>query len=159
VKKRTRISLVVVAVLFGFFLWDSLQVKYGVGVDSVGWLPREARDITYLKVDFTSRTAEFTIEREAFEKWCARRGMPLRKLDSGGYHVVNRCLWGLEQRGIIPSAPEPNEPEGGFPGMDHTLKHFDPGDLFYEERWSNGGGYSIGYDVEEKRGYYDYNHH
>ena len=30
--------------------------------------------------------------------------------------------------------------------------------LFYEERWSNGGG-SIGYDIKEKRGYYAYAHH
>lgn len=25
--------------------------------------------------------------------------------------------------------------------------------------WASGGGYSIGYNVREKRGYYSYRHH
>jgi len=43
--------------------------------------------------------------------------------------------------------------------MERASKGLDAGDLFYEERWSSGGGYSIGYDVEEERGYYAYAHH
>ena len=27
------------------------------------------------------------------------------------------------------------------------------------ERWPNGGGYTLGYDTKEKRGYYEYEHH
>jgi len=38
---------------------------------------------------------------------------------------------------------------------DKTLRE---GDLYYEERWDNNGGYAVGYDVKEKRGYYSYSH-
>ena len=34
-------------------------------------------------------------------------------------------------------------------------KWFQAGDLYYCERWSNGGGYTIGYDVKEGKAYYD----
>ncbi len=159
-KRRTKVGLVVVGLIgfFGLPLWTVLRTTYGVGVDSVSWLPREARNITYFRNDLT-KMAEFEIEREAFEKWCAKRKMPLQELDGGGYHVVERCLMLLEARGVIPTVAEPNDMERKQHEMERTIKNFGAGDLFYEERWSNGGGYTLGYDIDENRGYYQFLHH
>ena len=30
---------------------------------------------------------------------------------------------------------------------------------WHQDRWSNGGGYAVGYDTEEGKGYYWYGHH
>jgi hypothetical protein len=164
-KMRTKVGLIIavliIAVLIGilgFCLVSVLRDKYGVGVDSVAWLPAEARNITYVSSALTGRKAEFDIEQEAFEKWCARRKMPLRELGDEGYHRVFRCLPMLEKRGLIPAITESNDVERKQRETEQVLKHFRPGDLFYEKRWRNGGGYSIGYDVREKRGYYEYAH-
>lgn len=150
--RRTKIGLVVV-VLFGVLIWQCFRSGHGVGVRSVSWLPREAHNITYTG-DFWIKMAEFDIDREAFEKWCARRRMPLRVLGEDRHRTVDRCLPWLARKGMISPIPEPNE-SGGWLG----IKDLGAGDLFFEERWSNGGGYTLGYDVKEKRGYYAYSHH
>jgi hypothetical protein len=157
-KKRTKVSLMVVAGLMGVGFWYFLTEDHGVGVDSVGWLPPEAHNITYLR-NSLNMMAEFDIEREAFEKWCARRKMPLRELGTEGYHAILRCLAWLEDRGVMPPITEPNEGEADLRRAQRAVKVFGAGDLFYEDRWSNGGGYWIGYDTKEKRGYYRFAHH
>lgn len=149
-KRRGKVGLVLAAAI-AVFLWWFLKEDYGVGVDSVWWLPPAAANITYIRNDL-NRIAEFDIKQEAFEKWCAKRGMPLRRLAEGERHTLDRCLPILEERGVMPTRPEPNEVEGYF-------KELVAGDLSYEKRWSNGGGDSIGYDVEEKRGYYSSSRH
>jgi hypothetical protein len=156
VKKRTIIGLAVAA-LIGASLWQVLHEEYGVGVDSVSRLPAEARNITYLRNDLI-QMAEFDIERGAFEKWCTKRKTPLQELRER-YHAVDRCLPILRNRGILPALDEPNTVGGDAREMEQFTKVFDAGDLFYEKRWSNGGGYSIGYDVREKRGYYRFSRH
>jgi hypothetical protein len=161
VKKRTKVFRVVVAAFLGlcaFSIWFTLRETHGVGVSSLWWLPPEAHNITYIRNDLYA-LAEFDIDREAFGKWCASRKMPLRKLGAGEHPMVGRPLWMLEKRGILPPTAEPNKVEEALSGMDRFNKSFGAGDLFYEDRWPNGGGYSIGYDVEEKRGYYKYSHH
>lgn len=159
-KRRTKVGLVV-AGLIGFFvlpLWTVLRTTYGVGVDSVSWLPREARNITYFRNDLTWM-AEFDIEREAFEAWCAKRKMPLQELDGGGYHAVDRCVPMLERMGLIPAIDRPYDMEREQQKMERVVKVFRAGDLFYEERWDNGGGHTLGYDVKAERGYFRYSHH
>ncbi len=161
-KRRAKVALKVAGLtvvgLMGVSLWSVSQVDCGVGVDGVRWLPPEAHDITFLK-QYVTTMAEFDIEREAFEKWCARRKMPLRELGAEESHMVSRCLPMLEQRGVMPPIAEPNEREGDLRIMEESNKVLGAGDLFYEERWSNGGGYTIGYDTEEERGYYYWAHH
>jgi len=160
-KRRTNV-LRVVAVAFlglcGFSVWFTFRETHGVGVNSLWWLPPEAHNITYIRNELNA-LAEFDIDREAFEKWCASRKMPLRKLGGGEHPMVSRSLWMLEKRGILPPTAEPNKVEEALSGMDRFNKSFGEGDLFYEDRWPNGGGYSIGYDVDAKRGYYKYSHH
>jgi len=161
VKRRARLGWVVVAAfvgLCGISVWHTFRETHGVGVNSLSWLPPEAHNITYIRNYLTAR-AEFDIEQEALERWCASREMPLRKLGDGEHPMVGRSLWLLEKRGILPTITEPNKVEGDLSGMDRFNKSFGAGDLFYEDRWPNGGGYSIGYDVKEKRGYYRFSHH
>jgi len=160
-KMRAKVGLTVVVLIggCGVSLWHALKDDYGVGVDSVSWLPAEARNIAYVSFAVTTSKAEFDIEQEVFEKWCASRKMPLQELRDDGYHAVYRCLPMLERKGLIAPIIEPNDVERKQREVERAIKNFGPGDLFYEERWSNGGGYSIGYDVKEKRGYYDYMHH
>jgi len=157
VKRRTKISLVVVTFvgLCGISLWLLCRVlieDHGVGVDSVSWLPPEARNITYIRNDAIA-LAEFDIEQQVFEEWCSSKKMPLRKLGSGERHLVMRAVALLAQRGIVPTSTSPSQVGEGW------HKHFRAGDLFYEKRWRNGGGYTIGYDSQAKRGYYRYDHH
>ena len=163
-KKRKTIGLAVL-VLLGLVFWSVFRESHGVGVDSVEWLPREAHNITYLKNDLIA-IAEFDIEQEAFQKWCERGGWSLRELTGAETCAVGRCLPYLESRGIIPVSDRSDEVAGSDDGIelasvidDHFSKAFGAGDLFFEERWDNGGGYTIGYDVEEGRGYYDFSRH
>jgi len=149
-KRRREVGLVLAAV-FGVFLWWCLQEDYGVRVASVRWLPPAATNITYIRNDL-NQIAEFDIEQKAFERWCANRGMPLRRLADAEQQTLDRCLWILEERGVIPIDPEPNEAEAYF-------KELEAGDLFSKERWSNGGATSIGYDIDERRGYYESSRH
>jgi hypothetical protein len=103
--------------------------------------------------------AEFDIEREAFEVWCAEVGKPLRELGSNESHRVSRCLLFLERRGVIAARTEPNEIDEMLRVSGRITTVLTEGDLYYSEHWSNGGGYTIGYDIEEERGYYSYAHH
>ncbi|MCU0915519.1 MAG: hypothetical protein MUC88_13270 [Planctomycetes bacterium] len=107
-KRRTKIGLIVVVLICGTSLWSVHREDYGVGVASAGWLPPEARNITYLS-NYTNRTAEFDIEQPAFERWCARQKMPLRVLGHDEHPTIYRCIPGLEQRGVLPMHAEPNE--------------------------------------------------
>ena len=159
-KRRAKIGLVVLGVV-GVSLWSVYRETHGVGVDSVSWLPKEAHNITYVKND-TNVRAEFDIEQDAFEKWCEKRGWPLRELAEGEFFTVVRCLLFLERKGIIPPlAPsqDANSIEADLAAMERFSKTFDAGDLVFEERWNNNGGYSIGYDVDAGRGYYAYSSH
>lgn len=58
------------ASILGVFACQFFRETYGIGVDSVWWLPPETRNITYIRNDLIA-IAEFDIERDAFEKWCA----------------------------------------------------------------------------------------
>jgi len=158
VKRHTKVGLLVVASICGISLWYTFREDYGVGVKSVGWLPPEAHNITYIRNGLIS-LAEFDIEQEAFERWCAHRKMPLRELGGGEHQMVSRSLEVLEERGVLPTITEPNEADGDSQRRQRSLKSFGAGDLFYEERWPNNGGYGIGYDINEKRGYYSFSHH
>jgi len=156
VKRRTKIVLVIVALFVGNAVWQLCREDYGVGVASVWWLPRQACNITYLD-NYVNRIAEFDIERPAFERWCARRKQPLRVLGNGKHATIHRCIPSLEQRGVLPVHTEPNEDLTAWGAR--VSKILGVGDLFYEERWPNGGGYTIGYDVKAGRGYYAWSHH
>jgi hypothetical protein len=157
-KRRTKVGLLIAAFICGVSLWQVLKVDCGVGVDSVWWLPPDAHNITYISNWMTAAVAEFDIEQKAFEQWCASRKMPLREVGDGEWHMVRRPVATLENRGVIPASAEPNDQTRVVRG-DSYVKVLNGGDLFYEERQPNGGGHTIGYDVEEKRGYYEYLHH
>ena len=157
-KRHTKVGLGVIAFICGISLWYTFREDYGVGVNSVGWLPPEARDITYFRNGLTE-LAEFDIEPEAFGRWCADRKRPLRELGDGEHPTVCRPLWMLEKRGVLPATAESNEAEQDAHGRQPINKYFTAGDLFYEERWPNNGGYSIGYDIKQRRGYYEFRHH
>ena len=76
---------------------------------------------------------------------------------------MGRCLISLKQRGVDVSTLEPNEITEDDYDLEQAItissKYFSTGDLWYEDRWSNGGGYSIGYDIETKRAYFSWSHH
>lgn len=156
-KVRRLIGFAVVSLL-GVSLWWVYWPSYGVGVNSVGWLPSAAHNITYMKNDLNG-IAEFDVEQGAFEKWCDREGMPLRKLSEYEYRYVERCLPYLERKGLIPPVASPNDNAADLDaaGFGPAAKLLRGGDLYYEEDLDSGGAYRIGYDVREKRGYYYFN--
>lgn len=142
--------------LCGVCLWQLLGEHSGVGVDSVRWLPPEAHNVTYLRNDALT-IAEFDIGREAYERWCADRKMPLSEVRDEEPRMVTRPVGLLVRRGVIPMTTEPNEKDENWLRL--AIKGFDAGDLFYETRRPDGGGYTLGYDVREGRGYYFYVDH
>ncbi len=156
-KYRKTIALVSIA-LIGVLWPSSPQTDYGLGVDSVEWLPSQAQNISYFSTRI-DRVAEFEIEQAVFEKWCENRDMPLQVLPQGfdrgaskRYYNIARCWRHLELGGHVSDPPEEQYGE-------RDSKEFNAGDLYYEDSWLNGGGYQLGYDIEEGMGYFWYAHH
>ena len=156
--KRRTIVILIALVILVTMAWHRIKGGSGVGVDSVSWLPAEARNITYIDQYLGCRIAEFDIPREPFEAWCRRIDKPLREL-AGESKTVFRCLPWLGNRGAVLAPNEPNETERSQWEVNRMYAFFYRGDLFYEKRHSNGGGYTLGYDVEKQRAYYFYSHH
>jgi hypothetical protein len=164
---KTLVTLITIVVLI-VLAFLSLRPDYGIGVDHVRWLPEEATDITYAKLPGLNTYAEFKIEQVAFMKWCKDKGMPLRPLIENEERSMSRAQWNLEREGLVPIPERPDLGTGKPIEEDIEAitrysecykKTFNTGDLYYEDRWSNGGGYALGYDIEEARGYYWYGHH
>jgi hypothetical protein len=126
--------------------WWLLRTDYGVGVDSVRWLPPEARAISYLRFPYHNTWAEFAIDRQAFEQWCRSIDKPLRRLGPNERKGVRRCRRSLEDGGVVAAVPAPNKNSEQWPAWyDRRMeKKLGQGDLYYEEVWRNGGGYWIG---------------
>ncbi|MDF1740994.1 MAG: hypothetical protein P1U86_17660 [Verrucomicrobiales bacterium] len=136
-------------------LWNFARIKsYGVGVDTVriGWLPDEISDVTYISGNI-NRIAEFSIDQKAFENWCESAGKPLSPVADNSKPWVFRANEQLERIGKI---ERPSDPDRLASWRSKTLE---PEDLFYKDRWDNGGGFSIGYDVSTRRGYFEYASH
>jgi|APTNR8051073442_1049403.scaffolds.fasta_scaffold07939_4 hypothetical protein len=152
-------AIVLVGILgCGFLLWDFARIKsWGIEVKSVEWLPKQASNITFISGDI-NRIAEFDIDRDFLEKWCDSLGKPLKPVAEGQDANIWRVNPFLDQFGTVKhsSFKDSSVAEEDF---SRYSKDFAIGDLFYEDRWSNGGGYVIGYDVSEGRGYYQYAHH
>ena len=142
-RKGIKIELSIAGAVAILSIWLVYRGDHGVGVNSVWWLPREARNITYYRHEAMA-IAEFDIQQNAFEKWCASQGMPLRELKEGEYGIVRRSVGLLRDRDIMPRINGPNEPltgwDGAEPDVDMTRptktlidKTLVAGDLFYEE--------------------------
>ena len=157
-KKRNIIGLFVFA-LAAVGIWQLFREDYGVGVESVWFLPPDAKNITFCD-DYLNRIAEFDIDQEAMIKWCQNDDMPLREVVEMESCSVRRCLMYLEGKGEIPEAQEPNKnSEEWSAWSDRLSKYLDPGDLYFEESHTERADYlSVGYDVNEGRGYYAWSH-
>lgn len=130
--------------------------EWGMGVDSVDWLPDEASEITYVS-SYLFKVAEFDIEQDLFLQWCDLIGKPLEIVTEGQRAGMHRSNLFLERCGAIESSPV-NESSSPEEWLGWYGKSFSPGDLFYQIRQKNNGGYSIGYDVKTGQGYYSYFH-
>jgi hypothetical protein len=153
-KKGCLITIIVIPIIFligiRVLIWEHSRVKgWGIGVKSVEWLPKQASDITFVSAGIKS--AEFQIDQESIIKWCDSIQKPLKPVTEGQLAGIYRTIWVLERRGLTPHGYFNNSSTSG-----EIIKTFRRGDLFYQHRWSNGGGYVIGYDVENERGYYHY---
>lgn len=147
------VAVLIYSVLFCF--WNSARIKSsGVGVDSADleWLPTDISNVTFVSGNMI-RTAEFDIEKSSFENWCASTGKPLAILQKNTDVLVLRPNEQLERIGKIKRPAQPYDRSAWI------SKRFEEGDLFYKDRWDNGGGLSVGYDVSTGRGYYDYASH
>lgn len=152
-------GVVLVAFLgLAFLLWDYARIKsWGVGVESVEWLPVQASNITFISGDI-NRVAEFDIDRNSLIKWCDSIGKPMASVVEDQNAMISRVYPFLDREGI-PKSGSFKDSSAAEADFDRYTKRFSTGDLFYEDRWSNGGGYTIGFDVSDGRGYYQYAHH
>ena len=138
-----------------YLLWEYARIKsWGVGVSraEAEWIPENASDVTFISGDI-NKIAEFNIDQAHFEAWCESIGKPLSPVAEEKKARMWRANPFLERIGAIKERDHDDE------YLTWRYKTFDKGDLFFEERWPNGGGYAIGYDVSAGRGYYEYAHH
>lgn len=120
-----------------FVLWDWARIKdWGIDVPAVDveWLPAGASNVTFVSSDI-NRIAEFEVDRDVFETWCRAQGKALAVIE-GGEPKVSRAYRLFDQ---IDEAPK-DESEERFDRYDKLLEK---GDLFFEKRWPNNGGYTI----------------
>jgi hypothetical protein len=154
-KKGCLISIIGIPIFcmigFRIMIWDLNRVKsWGVEVESVDWLPKQASNITFVSGG-AFKFAEFDIDLGSITKWCDSIQKPLKPVTSGQTASVYQVHWYLKRFGI-PNHASLNNSSTNEP----IVKSFKKGDLFYDYRFSNGGGYTIGYDMSNERGYYHY---
>ena len=142
-------------------LWDYVRIRnWGISVEPPDWLPSEATNVTYIEGSI-DRVAEFDIDEAGLKNWCESIEKPLSPVEPNTRAVVLRANRFLASLGAVQGL-DLNEVRSDSEVQDYmkweklTLSE---GDLFYEERWSNSGGYSIGFDASEGRGYFAYAHH
>lgn len=163
-KKACAIPLGVMLALFVgicLLLWDFGRIRdWGVDTDPPDWLPSEATNVTYIDGSI-NRIAEFDIRRSEFQRWCESIEKPLSPVDSTQRSVVWRANPFLARIGAIEelTLQEQSSNMEIQEFLDWREVTLAKGDLFYEERWPNNGGYAIGFDTSEKRGYFAYAHH
>ncbi|TLD71066.1 hypothetical protein FEM03_09135 [Phragmitibacter flavus] len=143
---------------FAFFLWDYARIKsWGVDVESVEWLPTQASNITFISSDI-NRVAEFDIDQDSLLQWCDSIGKSLAAVAEDQTATIWRVNPFLDRFGVTKNGSF-NHSSLVDEEFDRHSKRFTTGDKFFEDRWANGGGYVIGYDVSEGRGYYQFSHH
>lgn len=147
----------VVLIFSGIFvgLWNFARIKsYGVNENAVEveWLPKDITDVTFISGNI-NRIAEFNIDRTSFEIWCKLVEKPLSPVAANSEVWVFRAN---EQLANIGKIERPSDRDKLSAWRSKTLE---AGDLFYEDRWDNGGGFSIGYDISAGRGYFEYASH
>lgn len=124
------------------------------------WIPPEARNVTFYS-DWVGKSAEFDIDEESISNWAISQDRPLERIiekRKDGYEVM-RPRQMLENRGLLEPQPEAETYEEIKAYLQNLRKEFEVGDLYYSLVYRNNGGYWIGYDVSESRGYYHYAHH
>jgi len=163
-KPLATIAVLIFGVLsFDVYSWHSVnKSEYGLNEEDpqLDWIPAEAQNVTFYS-DWVIKSAEFSVDEESMIAWAKSIERPLERIKEEreeGYEV-HRSRGMLEHLGVIERLPEPKTMVEIEEWLNTRDKNFDVGDLYYSVRWSNGGGYWIGYDVSEGRGYYHYASH
>ena len=160
----TTIAIVSLGIIsfFAYGWFYTTHSDYGIHKEDPGlkWLPPESRNVTYYE-NWVTKSAQFTIDEESIIRWAESMERPLAKIkekEKEGYRVMTSRQM-LESEGALDPLPDPKTIEETEAWMQSHRKDFEVGDLYYSVEHSNGGGYWIGYDVSEGRGYYFYAHH
>lgn len=143
------------------YIVNHFETGIAMQVPHLEWLPAEADDVTYYD-SWPNKFAEFSIPKDAFEKWCRLQGRELKVLSSEDKKGrIERPRSHLEREGLLEKIPEPTN--GRLSDYEtyyeNYYKEFGPEDLYFEHVQANNGGYWIGYDIEEGRAYFQYAHH
>ncbi|WP_269540676.1 hypothetical protein [Cerasicoccus fimbriatus] len=143
--------------------WFGLT-HYETGINekksNLDWLPAAAEDVTYYEGSMNQQ-AEFSIDKDAFLRWCEEMERPLQKItekEKGSDYSVSRPRRMLEHAGELEPIPDSERSDDFEEYFSHYRKEFDIGDYYYSLVYRNSGGYWIGYDVGEGRAYYQHAH-
>lgn len=158
------IAVFIASVFVLFWSARNYLTSYEFGINEenpqLDWIPLEARNVTFYS-DWVSRSAQFSIDEQSIIDWAESIERPLERITEEreeGYEVhTSRQM--LENISVIEPLPEPVTMDEIEEWFKSRRKAFEVGDLYYRVWWRNGGGYWIGYDVSEGRGYYFYAHH
>jgi hypothetical protein len=157
--KRLKLAAIVIAVLLlnpfsllglwlGTAYWSNAHPSLGANVESVSWLPADARNVSYYRT-YSWTAYEFDIGEAAFRKWAAGE-YDLKEISEPRsimrYSYKN---FARQWRGRRESDAYEAEKEKHFAAITDGLYHF--------ETWRNGGSIHVVYDRQKQKAYYQSN--
>ena len=145
------------AVWFWYATYVSFnRVEEAENVARVDWLPAGARNVSYYR-SYPFTAYEFDIDEAGFRSWAAQEGWPLRPVEYEPFRVLRYSFHASKR--MHPPDEETLAPEEWRARHDRaraaTQKEIRRG-YGYEKRQSNGGGVTVGYDLDTGRAYYQY---
>jgi hypothetical protein len=152
-KKKVIIPIVLLIVIVNPFtlyffgvMWSNTHPDTGENVKTVKWLPSDAKNISYYKT-YSWTAFEFDIPEPSFNQWINKKWVMkpvgkdhsiMRYCSSNGNHRTCSCY------------QQCNNPK------EKCIAVITNG-VYDSQRWSNGGGYSVVFDRDAQRAYYQSN--
>jgi hypothetical protein len=159
---RRRLALVVILGLpaagaLAAWVWYAActfnQVDEAVNVPRVDWLPESARDVSYFR-SYSFTAYEFDIDEAGFLAWAKDEGWPVKPIGDTALTIPRHSF--DKARRLYPQDDNlsPEEWRDQFARAEAARTKVIRRGYHYERRQSNGGGVTVGYDLESGRAYY-----
>jgi hypothetical protein len=144
-----------VAIVWGGYATyvDFNRVEEAQHVPRVDWLPRGATDVSYYRA-YSWTAYEFDIDEAGFLRWAKDEGWPVKRVDKP--FTVPRHSFEAARR-MYPRDDDDmpaKEYQAAYDAARTASEKVITRGYGYERRQSNGGGVTVGYDLDAGRAYY-----
>ena len=122
------------------------------------WLPEEATNISYYQRRYgigAFRDFEFTVSKEGLLKWAKESNYPVEKITDYPF-AIRRYTRNIKKYYNVDTDNMSAEEFDKY--FYNTLEKKIKSGYKYEKRYGNGGGTSVGFDLDESRAYFQYSH-